>query len=207
MPLNDNGKNALVSGGLGNAVSHISLHTGDPSTTGANEVTGGTPAYARIAVTWNAASGGTRTNSGALTFDIPAGTTILHIGMFSAASGGTFYGYFPIGGFAPQAATVAASTDLFTSFAHGYTTDHRILVFDVQGAGVPTGLTEGTVYYVLAAGLTTDVFALSTTSGGSAVNVTADGECFVMRVAPETFSNQGQFQIGAGSLTLDGRLA
>lgn len=207
MPLTDSGKNALVSGGLGNAVTHVSLHSGDPSTTGANEVTGGSPAYARIAVTWNAASAGTRTNTGALTFDVPASTTVYHIGLWSAITSGTFYGYFPVGGYAPMAATVLASTDVITSYAHGLTTDNRVIVFDVQGVGVPAGLVEGTVYYVLAAGLTADAFTVSTSSGGASAAITADGEIYVMRVAPETFTSQGQFQIAASQLTLDGRLA
>ena len=33
------------------SITHISLHDDDPSTTGANEVTGGSPAYARKAAT------------------------------------------------------------------------------------------------------------------------------------------------------------
>lgn len=206
MPLVDAGRNAMLTGGLGNAVAYISLHTGDPSTTGANESTGGTPAYARQAVTWNAAASGQRTNSGALTFDLPA-STIYHIGLFSAVTAGTFYGYFPLGGGAPQAATVLASSDVFTSYAHGYTTDDRILVFDVQNVGVPTGITEGTVYFVRATGLTTDVFTLATTSGGASIAITTDGEVFVQKVVPETFGAQGQFQIASGNLSLDARLA
>lgn len=206
MPLNDNGKNAMLEGGLGNAAAYASLHTGDPSTTGANELTGGSPAYARKAITWNTASGGTRTNNGAITFDVGAGNTIYHIGLFSAVTSGTFYGYFPIGGYAPRAGSVEDTADTILSYAHGLSADQRVLIFDVQGAGVLGG-TEGTVYYVLSSGLTTDVFKVSTSSGGAALNFSADGEIFWMRVAPETFGNQGQFQIGSGSLTLDARLA
>jgi hypothetical protein len=36
-------------------ITHLSLHTASPSTTGANEATGGSPAYARKSVTFNAA--------------------------------------------------------------------------------------------------------------------------------------------------------
>lgn len=43
---------------------YISLHTGDPGTTGANEATGGSPAYARKLTTWAAgASDGLVTGS------------------------------------------------------------------------------------------------------------------------------------------------
>jgi hypothetical protein len=71
---------------------YVSLHTGSPGTNGANEVSGGSPAYARKAMTWNAASGGGLDNSNAPVFDVPAGTTVSHFGLWSASSGGTFYG-------------------------------------------------------------------------------------------------------------------
>lgn len=72
--------------GLG---SWISLHTADPSTTGANEATGGSPTYARKQTTWSAgASDGVYTGS-QVAIDVPAGT-YTHVGQWSAASGGTF---------------------------------------------------------------------------------------------------------------------
>lgn len=45
------------------------------------------------------------------------------------------------------------------------------VVFTTTGA-LPTGVTAGTVYFVIAAGLTTVAFEFSTTRGGSAVNTT-----------------------------------
>lgn len=91
MPLNDNGRHACLNG-LGAVAGFASLHTASPSTTGANEVTGGSPAYARKAITWNAAASGNLDSSNQPLFDIPAGTTVTHFGLWSAASGGTFYG-------------------------------------------------------------------------------------------------------------------
>lgn len=79
----------------------MSLHTGAPGTTGANEATGGSPAYARKAPTFNAAGTAGPLGSGAqpatvgvawsdeVTFDAPAGT-YTHGGMSSASTGGTF---------------------------------------------------------------------------------------------------------------------
>jgi hypothetical protein len=203
MPLTDAGRNAMLTGGLGNAISHISLHTGDPSTTGANEMTGGSPAYARIAVTWNAAAAGLRDNSGALNFDVPA-STVYHVGFWSAITAGTFYGWFPVGGYVVQAATVAASTDSFVSYAHGYSNDFRVVVYDVGQAGLPAAYTEGTVYFVVTAA--TDSFQLSATSGGAAINGTTDTECAVQRCLPEVFAGQGVYSIAAGGLVLNAQL-
>lgn len=71
---------------------HASLHTADPGITGASEVTGGSPAYARKAITWAAASGGSKTLTGTVTFDVPPATTITYVGTWSAISAGTFRG-------------------------------------------------------------------------------------------------------------------
>lgn len=203
MPLNTNGQNALLTGGLGNTVTHVSLHSGDPSTTGANELTGGSPAYARKAVTWAAAASGQRANSGAITFDVPAATTVLHLGLWDALSAGNFYGYFPIGGFAPMAATFNTTADQFTSFAHGLTDGQQVLVYDFQAAGLVTGFTEGTVYFVVSSA--TDTFQLAATSGGAAITTTGSFECVVQRVLPETFGAQGTFTIATSALVLDAR--
>ncbi|CRK59090.1 Phage protein [Alloactinosynnema sp. L-07] len=70
------------------AAAWITLHTADPGTTGASEVAGG--AYTREQTTWAAFAGGSRVGS-QVTFDVPAGVTITHWGIRTAASGGTFY--------------------------------------------------------------------------------------------------------------------
>jgi len=74
-------------------------YTGDPGTTGAsNEVAGGT--YARKAITWAAASGATpsvKALNGTLpVFDIPAGTTVAFIGIWTLITGGTYGGCFDV---------------------------------------------------------------------------------------------------------------
>lgn len=71
---------------------HASLHTADPGITGASEVTGGSPAYARKAITWAAASGGSKALTGTVTLDVPPATTITHCGTWSALAAGTFRG-------------------------------------------------------------------------------------------------------------------
>jgi hypothetical protein len=63
------------------------LHTGDPgaANTASNEVTGGSPAYARKAVAWNAASGGVATQNGDVVLDVPAGTTVAWVSLWNTA--------------------------------------------------------------------------------------------------------------------------
>ena len=88
--------------------SYVSLHTADPGTTGASEVTGGT--YARVAVTWNAASGGSVSNNGALSINLPASTTASYFGVWSATTSGTYY----IGGALSPSVTTGASAGVIT---------------------------------------------------------------------------------------------
>ena len=86
-----NAKNSMLDHLASEAV-FVSLLTDDPGTNGASEVTGGTPAYARKAMTWGAADGGAMAHSAAPTFDVPSGTTVKYVGLFSASTSGTFYG-------------------------------------------------------------------------------------------------------------------
>lgn len=66
---------------------YIGLATGNPGSTAtpSNEVTGGSPAYARIATTWGSASAGAITGS-ACTINTPA-ATVTYILLGSSVSG------------------------------------------------------------------------------------------------------------------------
>lgn len=84
MPYTNNGKNTMLDA-LG--VTHVSAHTADPGETGLNEVTGGT--YARKSITFNPAASGNLDSSNVPVLDIPAGTTVTHLGYWNALSAGT----------------------------------------------------------------------------------------------------------------------
>lgn len=90
MALTTAAKNVMLDQ-LGTVAVYASLHTADPSTTGTAEATGGSPAYARKAITWNTASGADLDNNANPVFDVPAGT-YTHFGLWSAVTTGTFYG-------------------------------------------------------------------------------------------------------------------
>ncbi|SRR6266568_2208592 len=65
----------------------ISLHTGNPGATGANEVVGGS--YVRVSTTWGAIAAGSVTGS-QVTINVPAGTTITSWGLWTLSSGGLY---------------------------------------------------------------------------------------------------------------------
>lgn len=91
MALSTAAKNAALDH-LATVMVFASLHTADPGDTGANEVSGGSPAYGRKAITWNAATGGALDNNANPVFDVPAATTVTHAGLWSAVTGGTYHG-------------------------------------------------------------------------------------------------------------------
>jgi hypothetical protein len=91
MGLNSTALNAMLDE-LATLITFLSLHTDTVGSGSGNEVTGGSPAYARKSVTWSAASGGNLDNSNTSVFDVPAGTTIRRVGFFSASTAGTYYG-------------------------------------------------------------------------------------------------------------------
>jgi hypothetical protein len=65
----------------------LALHTGDPGAadTADNEVSGGSPAYARKAVAWTAAAAGSAPPTGNVVFDVPASTTVSWVSGWNTA--------------------------------------------------------------------------------------------------------------------------
>lgn len=67
---------------------HGAIYTSAPGSTAGTEPSGGSPAYARKALTWSAAANGTVTATA--TFDVPSGVTIVGGGLHTAATGGSY---------------------------------------------------------------------------------------------------------------------
>lgn len=80
-------KNTLATA-YGTAATHAAVYTTAPGGSAGTEPSGGSPAYARKAISWGAASGGVITAT--VTFDIPAGTTIVGAGVHTALTAGTY---------------------------------------------------------------------------------------------------------------------
>jgi hypothetical protein len=73
---------------FGTDATHGALSTTAPSASSmGTEVTGGS--YARKATSWGTASSGAVTST-ALVFDVPAGTTVVGFGLFSAVTAGNY---------------------------------------------------------------------------------------------------------------------
>lgn len=93
MALNDNALNVMADA-LAGAALFVSLHSADPGTTGTNETTA-----TRQSASWGASSGGDLSLSATETFTGGAASgACTHVGLWSLASGGTFYGGFALSG-------------------------------------------------------------------------------------------------------------
>jgi hypothetical protein len=89
MPLLTSEANAMLDF-EGGRLLYLSIHTGDPSTSGANEASGGS--YARQSLSWASATGGSK--SAAQASFTPPAATYAYGGYWSASTGGTFLGSF-----------------------------------------------------------------------------------------------------------------
>lgn len=79
-------KNSMATA-YGSDATYGALFTTAPGSSAGTEVTGGSPAYARKALSWSAPSGGVITASA--TFDVPA-CTVVGTGVYTAATAGTY---------------------------------------------------------------------------------------------------------------------
>jgi len=84
-------------------------------------------------------------------------------------------------GYAAQA-TADATTDAITLEAHPFTDNDQVMVYAALDGAVPTGLTANKIYYVVNSTSTT--LKLSATSGGTAIDITANGSTWYLAVQP-----------------------
>lgn len=187
-----NGRNAAVNGVAGSS-GFLAAHSAYPGTTGATELSGGTPAYGRVVGAWGAASNGVRTLTSTNPINVPPNSDVQFYSSWDAATAGNCQAVFAVNG-ADQECQIDVTNDLVLAEAHGLAAGDQV-VFMALGlaGGVPGGLTEGTVYFVIATGLTADAFKVATTAGGAAVNITSKGDpgAVFSKVVPEHYNAQG----------------
>lgn len=80
-----------------------------------------------------------------------------------------------------RSSMVTVAESVVTWADHGFTAGQPI-VFSTDGT-LPTGLTAGTVYYIISTGLTAGSFSVSETPGGAAVTTTGAGSGDIIATA------------------------
>lgn len=178
-------------------VTHLSLHTAY-SSTGASEVSGGSPAYARKAASFSAAAAESKALASAVTFDVPAGTTCKYVGKWTAISAGTFLGMSALAGTELEFFCDLVNNKILLP-GHTLVNGNTVVFY---GGTPPGGLTEATEYFVV--GSAADEFQVAATAGGVAIDLTAQatGKCVVSNIVPEVFGGQGSLQISTLTVAL-----
>lgn len=196
MPFTPTGNNAMLDA-IG--ITHVSLHSGFPGTGGANEISGGSPAYARGAITFGAAAASERAQGADVVLNVPPSTTLQFVGYWTAATGGNFRGYHPLGN-APVIEFVSdLAADLIRAPAHGLANDQTVVFV---GGTPPAPLVEGTIYFVISTAA--DTLQVAATQGGAAINLTghAAQACQMIRIVPENNGSQATLTVRNNQLRL-----
>lgn len=163
----------------------------------------------RPAIAWGAAAdttpaGGRQVaNSGIVSFPANGGADEAEIawGIYAAATGGSPVEIGFLDTIAPFVG-VGFVADTIQAIAHGLSTDHRVYVAAAPGAVLPAGLAEDTAYYVLASGLTSDVFKVSATSGGTAIDITTGGAAYFMPYVARTVAGGATPSVAIGAVVV-----
>jgi hypothetical protein len=142
-----------------------------------------------------------KANDAAVTFPTNTGSdqAVIGIGYYSASTGGSPRIIDLLDADPPIIGTVDTADLITTGAVHGLVADQRVFVLSAPGMLLPAGLSENTAYFVLASGLTTTAFKVSTTSGGAAVDITAAGAAMFIPYTPRTVAAGAtpEFAIGA----------
>jgi len=167
--------------------------------TGGVELSGGS--YARQAVTLGAPAAGVSSNSGEVAFPVATGNqgTAIGWGLFDAAAAGNLWWKTRLGG-APLDFIGLAADDFIYALGHTFVNTDEIVF---TGASVPGGLTAGTKYFVRDAA--TDKFKVAATSGGAAIDLTANGTGVVQTDLRKTINTGDQAKFAIGDLVVKER--
>jgi hypothetical protein len=172
----------------------LSLHTADPLAAGSQTTSEATyTGYARVAVA-RTAGGWTVTGNSAspvAAIGFPACTaganTLSHFMIGTASSGAGKQLARGILGSALGPMTGAVTDTITIPGLTGIAIDDRIAFEASIGSTLPTGITEGVLYWVKT--VSGDSVTISTTQGGATLDITASGDGFAYRMTPLVVSS------------------
>lgn len=186
----------------------VALHTADPGEAGDQTTSEATYTnYARVAVARSGAgwtvAGDQVSNTSLIGF--PAcgvtGNTITHWSVGLVTSGASeilFYG--ALSALTPEAFTALASSDVVTSPNMSFAVNDNVTFYAREGGSLPGGITEGVVYFIKTASGSS--YTISTTLGGSTLDITSDGAGLLQKVVPLIVNNGITPQFSAGQLVV-----
>ena len=171
----------------------MALHTTDPGAAGGQTTNEAAYAgYARVAVARSVAGFTVSTVNVTLAAQVnfaqaPVGATDVlqwwSLGVASSGASKILYSG-PIGSNLGVGTAVASTDTITIPGLTGVSVGDRIVFYAPTGGTIPTGITAGTVYYVKT--LSTNDITISTSSGGSTLDITAAGQVLAYKVTPIT---------------------
>lgn len=182
----------------------LAAHTADPGAAGAQSANEAAyTGYARPSVART--TGGFTCSNGVVSLvatqsfgACTAGTALLtHWSTGVAVSGATKVLHRGVFG-SRQGPFTGAVNDNITIPGHTLAVDDRVAFYQPAGTTLPAGITEGTVYWVKTSA--TDVITISTTQGGTTLDITATGDGLAFRVTPIAVSAGITPQISSGQV-------
>ncbi len=189
--------NHILRGGTApmTAVAQAYLHLYAANPTEADSATELTTAggYAPQAINFTAPTNGVFPNSNLVNFGTSTAAysgAAAYVGIRDSATpnAGNLLLYGPNVSSTPVDYVAVASTDIFTSPGHGFVNTDLVVPFDSDT--MPTGINADTRYFVVTS--TTDTFQLSLTSGGAAINITANGAGKIAKDGTQTVTGINQ---------------
>jgi hypothetical protein len=199
---------------------YVSLHTAAPGNGGSQNTSETVYTnYARVAVPrttagWTTALGsGTSfssvSNAAAINFATggATGATLTHWGLGLSASGaGTLLAWGPLGPTAGPDVSfecTSASPGVLTCYGYAPTVNDQVMVAQIQGTqGLPTGLTEGTIYYIGTAPGGNTATLSTTASNANPVNTSSTGQGIIYKCSPLAVSNGITPSIAIGGMII-----
>lgn len=199
---------------------YVSLHTSAPGN-GGSQTTGETAYtnYARVAVArttggWTVTQGSgtsfsTVSNAATISFATcgATGATLTHWGLGLASSGaGTLLAWGPLGPTAGPDVSFEctnASPGVLTCYGYAPTINDQVMVAQLPGTqGLPTGFTEGTIYYIGTVPSTNTATLSTTASNANPVNTSSTGQGIIYKCSPLAVSNGITPSIAIGGMVI-----
>jgi hypothetical protein len=110
---------------------------------------------------------------------------------------------FPNGGSEKSFQVDDSANERVLCEGHGLVNDNKVVFI---GATLPTGITEGTEYWVIGVtAATPDYFSISSTQGGAAINLTGapSDDARLSKIVTETFAaDNGTFRVSSFSVSM-----
>lgn len=190
---------------------YVSLHTAYPGQGGAQNTSEASfTNYARQAIA-RSSSGWTRsirtvTNDNIVSFPAAGNSVaevITHWGIGTASSGAgvlLFSGPIKRTSGSVLIGTGKASDDTLTIPGHSLSVNDKIGILQVAGQTLPAGLTDGVNVFVKT--VSGDVITVSATSGGSTLDITAAGVCWVVPTVSISVVEPIQPQLNASAISI-----